>query len=441
MGRGRGGWARLFLFCVLGLWGGGAGAVSVGPGVLSGSTTLSIAGYPLPCSTVDGIKLPTPCERAVFAWDVEVGINLRCTFQSMAAFVSTVFGIPGVEHVVAGLDGTWGGITIKPELVFSVPYETIVDVNNLPNTVIIPPGDFLFAQARLEASATLSGMTFRWIVVFQDLNFPNPGARFTPLPPPGDPVFYTAADQSFALGSLITLSSRVGDGASLSLQMALGATPGSFSVKKYSTYGKADPDAMYLTVSLTNIPFPCPWCLGPISNFRVGVSARIQPKSSPFISLTGSVGLTLFEKASVGTSFTLGITTGLKWGGIYVSIPSDFGTLNLQFDESGEFQSWSLNLSYRHQFSFGWTSGSCSASATAVPDRGVTSAAFGLALNHGLLTANYGLNYSWRSDTGLTFSALSTRFSLNLSPVVAGFGLTFGRGGLAMFAITVGYVF
>ncbi len=409
-------------------------------GVLTGSTTLSIAGYPLPCSVVDEIKLDTPCERTVFAWDVEIGINLKCSFDPLAVLLSTVLGIPGFEHVVAGLEGTLAGITIKPEMDFAVPYESVVDVNNLPNMAVIPPGDLLFAQARLEASGTFSGIRVRWVTVFQDLNFPNPGADYDdPLSP--DPDLYDASDQTFALGSVITLSSDAAPGIPVTIQMCLGAKPGSFSVKKYSTSGVADPEAMYLTVSIANIPFPCPWCLGPISNFRVGVSARIQPKDDPFLSVTGSVGLTLFEKASVGTSFTLGITTGLTWGGFSVSIPTNVGTLNLQFDSSGGFTSGSLNMSYRHQFNAGWTSGVCSATATATLDKGVTGASFSLALNQGLFVSNYGLSYSWRSDKGLSFSGLSVRFGLNLSPVQIGFGLTFGRGGLAMFGITIGYVF
>jgi hypothetical protein len=98
-------------------------------------------------------------------------------------------------------------------------------------------------------------------------------------------------------------------------------------------------------------------------------------------------------------------------------------------------------MSYRHQFNLGWTSGSCSATATATPNKGVTGASFALALNQGLFTSNYGLSYSWQSERGLTFSGLNVRFSLNLSPVQVGFALTFGSGGLSQFGATIGYVF
>ena len=157
--------------------------------------------------------------------------------------------------------------------------------------------------------------------------------------------------------------------------------------------------------------------------------------------MTGSASLTLFEDITIGTSFTIGITTGLSWGGFTVSIPSQFGTLNMVFDASGGFTSASLNLRYAHQFNFGWTSGSCSATLTATADQGVTGMSFNLALNQGLLMSSYALSFSQRSDIGLAFSALNVRFTLNLSPVQVGFALVFGRGGLAQFGVTIGYVF
>lgn len=213
-------------------------------------------------------------------------------------------------------------------MVFAVPYETVADANNLPNVALIPPGDLLFAQARVEVSWTFSGLSLRWITVFQDLNFPDPGATFTPLT-------YAAQSQSFAVGNIFTLSSEIGEGMSLTVQICLGAEPGSFSVKKYSTYGKADPEEISLTISLSNIPFPCPWCMAPFSDFRMGLSARIQRHDEPFISVTGSASLKVFKTWTISTSFTLGITMGLSWGGFSVSVPTSLGTLNLQLDCSG----------------------------------------------------------------------------------------------------------
>jgi len=429
----------IVLCCLCAGWMGFGQSVSSQPGFLSGSTTLSLMGFPLPCTIVDEIRLDAPCERTVFAWDIEVGISLKCSFDSMAVLLDTVFGIPGPEHIVLGLEGTWAAITLKSELCFAVPYESVVDVNNLPNMAVIPPGDLLFAGFRAEATGRFSGIDVRWITVFQDLKFPNPAADYNP---PGAPDRYRAADQSFALGSLITLSSDMGMGMRLTAQMCLGAEPGAFTVKKHSVSGRANPDAMHLTVSLTNIGFPCPWCIGPFSNLRGAIVAKIQPTDAPFVSLTGSVSLTMYEKATIGTSFTVGLTSGLTWGGFSVGIPTEFGTLNLQFDASGGFRSASLNMSYRHQFNFGWTSGSCSATATATLDRGITGASFNLSLSQGLLTSSYTLTYSWRSDIGtIAFSGLHVRFALNLSPVQIGFALTFGRGGLAQFGVTVGYVF
>lgn len=102
-------WGLVGLICLCAGWVTLIQAAPSKSGFLSGSATLGIAGYPLPCTIVDEIKLKTPCERAVFSWDIEVGINLKCTFDSVAPYLSTVFGIPGIEHLVLGVDGTWGG--------------------------------------------------------------------------------------------------------------------------------------------------------------------------------------------------------------------------------------------------------------------------------------------------------------------------------------------
>lgn len=124
-----------------------------------------------------------------------------------------------------------------------------------------------------------------------------------------------------------------------------------------------------------------------------------------------------------------------------MSIPTDFGTITLQFDSSGGFTGASFYFGYRHQFSYGATSGSCSASATATLDKGVTGASLSLSLNQGLFTSSCGLTCAVRSDKGLSFAGLNLRFSLNLSPVVIGMSLAFGRGGLAQLGVLVGYVF
>jgi len=60
---------------------------------------------------------------------------------------------------------TFAGVEVKPELWFAVPFESVTDVNNLPNAAVIPPGDMLFAQARLEARGKAGEFDVIWVSV------------------------------------------------------------------------------------------------------------------------------------------------------------------------------------------------------------------------------------------------------------------------------------
>ena len=229
-----------------------------------------------------------------------------------------------------------------------------------------------------------------------------------------------------------------------SLQIGLGAEPGGYQVKRYSKPGRAVPGCLYARLSLSSIPLFCPYCQGaglPISDVRLGLSFRIEPKEDPFLSLTGSVSLKVFDSVRVGTSFTLNIPAALKWGGISVSAPTDFGTLNLRFDPQGEFKSGSLNMTYRTDLNLGWTSGTFMARATATSEHGISSASATLNLSQGTFTSSYNLAYAWRSDEGLSFASFALRFKINLNPLQVGVHLTFGRYGLGRFTVSTGYVF
>jgi len=145
---------------------------------LSGSTAVNPSAILLPCTLVGEIKLDTPCERTVFSWDLDMALKLRLSFSPSELWLDAVGGFAGFEHVILGAKGVLGGMTIQPELWFAVPFESVTDVNGLPNAAVIPPGDLLFAAARVEASGEVGGFSVRWVSVLQDLNFPNPGAGF-----------------------------------------------------------------------------------------------------------------------------------------------------------------------------------------------------------------------------------------------------------------------
>lgn len=214
---------------------------------LSGSTAVNLSAIPLPCSLVGEIKLDTPCERTVFSWDLDMAIKLKLTFSPSELWLNAVGGFAGFEHVVVGAKKEFAGITVEPELWFAVPFESVTDVNNLPNAAVIPPGELLFAEARVMAKGEAGGFNVTWISVLQDLNFPSPGADFPHLS-------YGVQSQSFAMGSYVTISGIVVEPVRFTLQIGMGAEPGAYSVKGYSASGRAVPGRLYARLSLSPIP-------------------------------------------------------------------------------------------------------------------------------------------------------------------------------------------
>ena len=413
------------------------GVCAFGLPQLSGSTTVNLSAIPLPCSLVGEVKLDTPCERTVFSWDLDMAIKLKLSFSPSELWLDAVGGFAGFEHVIVGAKGTLAGATIQPELWFAVPFESVTDINNLSNAAVIAPGELLFAAARVEASGEVGDFSVRWISVLQDLNFPSPGADFPYL-------HYGVQSQSFAMGSYVTMSGPVVDPVRLSLQIGMGAEPGGYQVKGYSKSGKAVPDRLYARLAISPIPVACPYCDSaglPISDVKLGLTFQIEPKDDPFLSLQGSINLKALDTVRVGTSFTMEIPEGIKWGGISVSAPTELGTLNLHFDPQGEFKSGTLNMGYRTELNLGWTSGTFMARATATSEHGISSASASLSLGQGTFSSSYNLAYTWQSGKGLSFASFALRFRINLNPLQVGVHITFGRFGLGRFTVSTGYVF
>ncbi len=405
---------------------------------LSGNTTVNLSAIPLPCTLVEEIKGDTRCERTVFSWDLDIALKFRLSFEEKAdLWLDATAGFAGFEHVIAGAQGYLGEVEVKPELWLAVPFESVVDVNHLPNSAIIPPGDMLFAAAQVQANWQMDGFRIQWTSVFQDLNFPNPGADFAPL-------HYGVQSQSFALGTLIKVSTTIAGGIGLSVQVGLGAEPGSFSVKGYSTSVRAEPGRLFATVSLSNITLVCPWCSVPevpVDDIRLGLTFAIEPKGKTFLTLRGSITANIFDNVRVSTSFSLEVPDGIEWGGFSVSASTPLGSLNLHFDPEGEFESGTLNMSFRKQLNLGWTSGIFSARATATSEHGISSASASLSLNQGTFSSSYNLSYAYQSDRGLAFASFSLRFRINLNPLQVGVHFIFGRYGLGRFTVSTGYMF
>lgn len=374
----------------------------------------------------------------MFSWDLDIALRFTLAFDDDTnLWLDATAGFAGFEHVIAGAEGYFGEIKLKPELWLAKPFESVLDVNNLPNSALISPGEMLFVAAQAQASWSWDIFDIRWTSVFQDLNFPNPGTDFPYLS-------YGVQSQSFALGTLVTVSTTVADDVRFSVQIGLGAEPGGYRVKGYSTSVRASPESLFATISLTNISVSCPWCRVPglpIDGVKLGLTFVIEPKGDPFLTLRGSITATVLDNVRVSTSFSLVVPEGIQWGGFSVSATTPYGSLNLHFDPQGEFKSGTLNMSYRTQLNLGWASGMFSARATATSEHGISSASASLSVSQGNFSSSYQLAYAYQSDRGLAFASFSLRFRLNLNPLQVGVHFTFGRYGLGRFTVSTGYVF
>ena len=414
------------------------GFVSFAAPALSGNTTISLSALPLPCTLVDETKLDTPCERTVFSWDLDIALRFALELEDRwELWLDAAAGFAGFEHVIFGGRGFLGEVEVKPELWLAIPFESVLDVNNLPNSAIISPGEMLFAAAQVQASWKVDVFDIRWTSVLQDINFPDPGRDYPYL-------HYGIQSQSFAMGTVVNVSTTLANDVGVGFQAGFGAEPGGFRVKGYSTSVRAVPDRLYARVSVNNIALNCPWCDSwgaLIDRVRLGLSFAVEPKEETFMRVGGSIIFNLYKSIRVSTSFNMVVPEGIEWGGISVSAKTPVGSLNLHFGPEGEFKSGTLNMNYRTQLNLGWTSGIFTARATATSQQGISSASASLSLSQGTFSSNYNISYAYQSDRGLAFASFSLRFRLNLNPLQAGVHITFGRYGLGRFTVSTGYVF
>ena len=294
---------------------------------LSGNTTINLSAIPIPCTELPEFKGQkqtndysgdpgAPCERTVFSWDLDIALRFTLGFgDHRELWLDAAGGFAGFEHVVIGGRGFLGEVVVKPEVWLAVPFESIT-VLGLPNAAIIPPGEMLFAAAQIQADWKVDIFRIRWTSVFQDINFPNPGSDFP------DGSSYDAHDQNFAMGTVANVSTTVAGDIGVNLQVGLGAEPGAFRVKGYSTSVRAVPGRFYARVSVSNILLTCPWCKGsgvPLDGIRVGLSFAFEPKGETFLRVGGSISLNLFEDIRVSTSFSMVVPEGIKWGGFSIN--------------------------------------------------------------------------------------------------------------------------
>lgn len=160
-------------------------------GQLSGRFGIDLSTRKIPTTVTGVIKLDTPSEFALLEFAIASKLDMTAKFGWGDLNVDAAVNMAGPEHLVSGLEmdirsvdfyGTMlDRITITPEIWFAVPFESITDVNNLPNCVVIPPANPLFVTTRATTALTVDGFNINHLLMFSDINFPSPSTSFAPL--------------------------------------------------------------------------------------------------------------------------------------------------------------------------------------------------------------------------------------------------------------------
>jgi hypothetical protein len=413
-------------------------------GQLSGQFGLDLVARRIPTTLTGEIALDTPSEFAMLEFGIASNLDLRvdCGFADLTFDMAA--NMAGAEHAVGIADvqiapiplngASVDNIHLIGEIWFAVPFEGVTDVNNLPNCVVIPPGDPLFAAARFTASFECAGFKTRCLFMLQDVNFPNPSASFAPL-------FYRHADQDVGLGSILTASWSSPLGSSLSLTVGLNASQAATVIKGYSASGRVDsgdcsPDwgNYFLNGSAGGIPLcDVPIGIATLTDAQMGFSFSVSTTQT--LSATVNFSAQAAEGVSVSTSFTL-----LKG-------PDGYNGLNMT-GSLGCFQFGvlldklaltSLSAGLNTPFSTGALKGTFGVSATGL-ERGLTGLSARLTVIQGLFSAGTSVAFAQRgADFG--FASLGTQLAFRIPPGTISVQATFGRYGMTRASVSCGVTF
>jgi len=116
---------------------------------LSGRFGLDLVARRIPTTLTGEIKLDTPSEFVMLEFAIASNLILDVDFGFAHLNIDAVVNTAGPEHCVIKApinlgelpfyEITFDNLSIVPEMWFAVPFEAVTDVNNLPNSVIIPP--------------------------------------------------------------------------------------------------------------------------------------------------------------------------------------------------------------------------------------------------------------------------------------------------------------
>ena len=428
----------------------GVSVVAVGMtafGQLSGQFGLDLVARRIPTTLTGEIALDTPSEFAMLEFGIAANLDLKvdCGFADLVLDAAT--NMAGPEHAVVIADVHFAPIPLSGavaenlhligEMWFAVPFEAVTDVNNLPNSVVIPPGDPLFVTARFTTSCEIAGFNAKCLFMLQDINFPHPGSSFAVQSPS---LFYRAGDQDFGIGSILTTSWSSPLGSSVSLTLGLNASQAASLIKGYSASGRVDsgectPDCgnYFLNGSIGGIRL-CDVPVGAmaLTDAQFGIAFSVSTTQT----LSGTLNFSAkVAGIGVGASMTLfkGLHTfsGLNLSGSFACF--QYGVL------LDEFKLTSLSAGLNTPFSTGALKGTFGVSATGL-ERGLTGLSARLTVIQGLFSAGTSVAFAQRgADFG--FASLGTQLAFRIPPGTISVQATFGRYGMTRASVSCGVTF
>ena len=408
-------------------------------GQLTGRLDLGVIARRIPTTVTGEIKLDTPSEFTMLEFAVASKLDLTLRTGLIDPRVKAAVNTAGIEHIVALSPIGFGNLsfyevwldefTVVPEIWFAVPFEYVTDVNNLPNSVIIPPGDPRFVSARATLSASVGGFNVEHLVMLEDVNFPSPGGSYGPL-------YYPQTASRIAVGSLTTVSWRASIGFSMSAQLGLSASAASKSVKGHSAKGSVTPDSSFLRISVGGIRLAQGALFGAgVQDVMLGTSFSVATGTDERFATTVSISGTVWENTTISSSISLS-TNPPAIDSILLTVtrgPFRMGISLNELDIEG------LSASFGNSLNLGAISGSWALSATGI-EQGLTGLAMRLALAQGIFSTNTSITFSTRGEE-FGFASWSSSLNFRFSPAVVSVQATFGRYGLTRAAVTTSMSF
>ena len=443
---------RAVLFILVGLFSSLGGAFVVNA-QLTGSSFVDFMMEPIPCTLVGEIKLDTPCEKTLLKFDIESIVDVSFSASGLTFTLNSAIGIPGLEHLILKGTATLGDVDLISELWMATPYETVTDVNLMPNTAIIPPGKFLFVKQRITTVIILGGLTAKNLAIFEDVTFPNPGASYGESDCDGDGLPEGTCvlgietnpanqyqTQSFAFGNLFSMTGQTPSGITITSQLGICATNAGNAVKKFSAAGSVNPDCAarrvkprlffdLMTVSISGIPLA----------EGVSASANMSCIQITACKLTNTFSFT-GGPIPLSTSLTFTNLFTVSFGGVSVRVPIGPVTLSLLIDNG--FSLKSASFSFAQSLSAGDLSTRLSANGSFIKGKGLTGVSVGLSVTSGTFSANHALRLV-RDPLlgGLRFGSFGITMGLTLAPARVSLQVVFGQAGLSRAGFRIGLVF